>query len=163
MHVLHGREVQASIQNLTIIYALRFTDLMVQSMHPKQHWEEVDINFSMQVTGAGSPCLILRRKASSMNRTHSTIDTIREPSATDPRLYRKSRFIEENTGRNGISCCIQIKRVIYQKWNNKRKWIINIIRFMLSSINIWTFPCCTVWCSLNKVDKDIASSEFWTP
>ena len=35
------------------------------------------------------------------------MDTIREPMATDPRLYRMSRFIEENTGRNGISCCIK--------------------------------------------------------
>jgi hypothetical protein len=55
-------------------------------MQPKQHWDEDDTVFPNRLPRAESTNFSLRRSDSSMNRTHSTMDTISEPRATDPRL-----------------------------------------------------------------------------
>lgn len=86
----------------TIMYAFRFTDFMVNSMPFKQKREVWNIILLMKFSGMMSATLSLLRMASSMNRVDSIKDTIKEPIAIEPRLYRVSSFIDEKTGRNGI-------------------------------------------------------------
>lgn len=69
-----------------MIYAFRFTDLMVQSMHPRQQFDEKDDIFPIRLRFVVSVCFSLRRIDSSINRTDSTMDTTSEPRATEPRL-----------------------------------------------------------------------------
>ena len=104
---------------------MRFTDLMVQSIHLRQNLEILYATFPNQLSGDVPATFSFRRIDSSIKRIDSTNDRIREPRATDPRLYRISRFIEEKTGRNGISGCIQenynkhdYKETVFNKfWN----------------------------------------------
>lgn len=102
--------LETSFLIITIMYALRFTDLIVHSIHLKQNLQVWNATFPNQLSGVVPATFSFRRIASSIKRIDSTNDRIREPRATDPRLYRISRFMEEKTGRNGISGCI--KRIL---------------------------------------------------
>jgi hypothetical protein len=55
-------------------------------MQPRQHSEEEDAAFPKQLSRAEPTNFNLRRRHSSIKRTHSTTDTTSEPRATDPRL-----------------------------------------------------------------------------
>lgn len=79
---------------------------MIHEMHIRLPCEVWYIAFPKQLWGIELACLSLRRRASRINRIDSTNDTTREPRAIDPRPYLTSRFIEEKTGRKGISGCI---------------------------------------------------------
>jgi hypothetical protein len=59
---------------------------MVQSMQPKQQLDEDDTVFWKLLSPAESTVFSLRRSDLSIDCTHSTMDTISEPRATDPRL-----------------------------------------------------------------------------
>jgi len=72
----------------------------------RKHCEDWYAALPMQLSCPSLEPFSLRRIASSKKRIDSTNDTIREPRATDPRLYRISRFMEEKTERKGISGCI---------------------------------------------------------
>lgn len=96
---------QVNGYQFTIIYALRLTDLMIHSMHLRQNRDVLCTALPIRLSGVVLATFNLRRIDSSMKRIDSINDTVKEPRAMDPRLYLASRFIEEKTGRNGISGC----------------------------------------------------------
>ena len=85
-------DTQAAINNfivgyeITIIYALRFTDLIVHSIPFCQNREARCTVFPIQLSGAVSATFSLRQTDSRIKQIDSTKDTTRDPRATEPRL-----------------------------------------------------------------------------